>query len=239
MSTLESLQVTVEAKNCPFPSQPEVSVSHGSHSDTLTPPNSPGVKALPLGQIKTLIQTAIDEAKRLPCSLSIWEEAFGPNPREPLISILERALVGISGLNGKSADESIETAKQDVLNAPHGELCGLQRLADILEKRIGALPTPPPSDSSECGDEEKSDKDKRNTQQALKLKYKLVDETYVGSYRCDKMLELTAYSWDEKEGRYKIVESAGSELDKLEELLFVVRERTGLPPFPRPINYRL
>jgi hypothetical protein len=106
-------------------------------------------------------------------------------PREPLISTLERAPAGISGHIVNSTDNFIEKVKRDALNALNGQRRDFQRLADILGRRLGILPTLPSSDSSECGDEENSGKD---TRQALKLKNKLIDETYVGSNLGNKIL---------------------------------------------------
>jgi hypothetical protein len=180
ISAIEKL-ATPSAGQLAMPSRedipPEIATSHDSYSNTLTSPNSPRVNALTMNQVKVLIQSAIDEAKALPCPTSLWDRAFGPNPQESLIPTLERALAGISDPHVKYAVEPIETTKRDALDAQHGECCGLQKLADILEQRLGVLPTPPPSDSSECGDEERNNKDKDSIQQASKLEYKLVDET--------------------------------------------------------------
>ncbi|KID82559.1 AAA family ATPase, partial [Metarhizium majus ARSEF 297] len=115
-----------------------------------------------------------------------------------LISKLHDVNKGKLGINASLNLDSYE----------HEECCGLQRLADLLEQRVVALPTPPtplPSDASDYGGDEKND----SIQQTLKLEYKLVDEI-----------------WDDKSGQYKIVDSVVSKLDKLDELLFVVRERT-------------
>ncbi|KAH8878683.1 hypothetical protein GQ53DRAFT_82027 [Thozetella sp. PMI_491] len=73
-------------------------------------------------------------------------------------------------------------------------------------------PTPPSSsNSSDTGEDENDEKGKSNSQLVLasRLEYKRVDEI-----------------WVEKRGKYDIVEPTDLKHDKLDEFLFIVRERT-------------
>jgi len=103
-------------------------------------------------------------------------------------------------------------------------LCGL---ADILGKRLTDTLTPPLSSTSEA--EEEHTNEVSGTIQVSKLEYKRVDEMYVRNAMTPT--RLTVPRWNEKEGKFKIVEPVGSDLDQLDKFLFVVRERTGKPSF--------
>ncbi|KEY64860.1 hypothetical protein S7711_03857 [Stachybotrys chartarum IBT 7711] len=223
------------------------------HSEVATPHSSSKEEANAKDQVKALIQDAIHQITALLCSASVWDEVFGSTPLKPLIPTLEKAVTGLvldsnkfdggviqapeptgvtlrgsfdasSALDDTRTSPPIAAAAQvnaiDPKGMPsqesvnrainrHEESCGFQRLADILEKRFAASPTPSSSDTSECGDDGTNGKVEESIQKASKLEYKLVDEI-----------------WDEKAGQYKVVESIASKLDKLDELLFVVRERT-------------
>jgi len=95
-------------------------------------------------------------------------------------------------------------------------ICGLE---DSLGERSIDTMTPPLSSTSEAS----------GTIQASKLEYKRVDEMYV--WNAITAIRLTVPRWNEKEGKFKIVEPVGSDLDQLDKFLFVVRERTGKPSF--------
>lgn len=101
----------------------------------------------------------------------------------------------------------------------------LCRLEDTLGKHSIDTMTPPLSGTSEAGEEQTNEAS--GTIQVSKLEYKRVDEMYV--WNAITATRLIVPRWNEKEGKFKIVEWVGSDLDKLDEFLFVVRERTGKP----------
>jgi len=102
-----------------------------------------------------------------------------------------------------------------------------ERLATALEKLVAAKRMPDTaSDQGREEDEGVSDGKPEEVAPASKLEYKRVDEVYAQIPPPWDMAD-RYNSWDDKAGKYKLVDSVDSRRDKLDQYVFVVRDRIG------------
>jgi len=116
-------------------------------------------------------------------------------------------------------------AYKQTLNHGHVQLfVDLLKAAQAIQSAPAAAGAIQPASTGE-----KSGDKKASRARASKVEFKTVNEVYVPCEVQTQKLRLLPRSWDEKEYKYKVVESTtpSGEVDELDEYIFVLRVRIG------------